>query len=168
MTLDSGDYFECLGLPRRLDLNRAELERRFYERSRQLHPDRFFGRPEPEKRKAEQAAARLNDARRTLRDPIARAEYLLGLYGLDKGDRNAPPELVEEVFEAKAALEQRRTTPAEARCIFEQKLAEADRQLAAAFGEWDRAGSHEALAGIRTLLDRRSYITSLLGELEAR
>ena len=53
MTPDWGDYFACLGLPRRLGIDAADLERRFHERSRELHPDRFFERPEAERRQAE-------------------------------------------------------------------------------------------------------------------
>ena len=55
------------------------------------------------------ATARLNDAYRTLRDPMGRAMYLLKLEGFDVGEqggKDVPPELLEEVFELNMALEE--------------------------------------------------------------
>ena len=83
----SSDYFSCLGLPQKLQLDRQEMEKRFYGLSRRLHPDRYARRPEAERRLAEEATARLNDAYRTLKDPVARAEYLLELHGLVKSEQ---------------------------------------------------------------------------------
>ena len=99
-----GNYFEYLELPRRLQIDLSQLEKSFYGLSRRLHPDLYFQRPEQERVLAEEASARLNDAYRTLRDPVARAEYLLELCGIRKRDQAAPPELLEEVFELKALL----------------------------------------------------------------
>src|SRR5262245_24823876 len=97
-------HFEVFGLPRRLAIDAAELQRKFYELSRQSHPD--FHQSAPPERQAEilEASARLNAAYRALRDPIARIEYLVRL---EEGRQTregatvkpkAPPELLEEMF----------------------------------------------------------------------
>lgn len=106
------DHFEVFGLPRRLGIDTAELQRRFYELSRRGHPD-FHQRESPE-RQAEvlAASARLNAAYRALRDPLARIEYLVRLEeGRDTHEGatvkpKAPPELLEEVFEIQEALQE--------------------------------------------------------------
>ena len=72
-------HFEVFGLPRKLGIDTAELQRKFYELSRILHPDFHQGAPPAEQASALEASARLNAAYRTLRDPIARVEYLVRL-----------------------------------------------------------------------------------------
>ena len=106
------DHFEVFGLPRRLGIDTAELQRRFYELSRRGHPD-FHQRESPE-RQAEvlAASARLNAAYRALRDPLARIEYLVRLEeGRDTREGatvkpKAPPELLEEMFEIQEVLQE--------------------------------------------------------------
>ena len=103
-------HFEVFGLPRKLGIDTAELQRTFYELSRILHPDFHQGAPPAEQTRALEASARLNAAYRTLRDPIARVEYLVRL---EEGratregaaaTREAPPELLAEMFEIQEAL----------------------------------------------------------------
>ncbi len=91
------DYFEWFGLAPRLELDAAELEARFYRLSRQLHPDRYLRATPAERARALAASAELNDAYRTLRDPVARAEYVLARAGAADGP--ADPELLDEMFE---------------------------------------------------------------------
>jgi molecular chaperone HscB len=103
------DYFEFLDLPRNLAIDGKDLEKRFYALSRQLHPDLHSRKSRAEREQAEESTAVLNDAYRTLRDPMARAEYLLKLEGFDIGEqstKDVPPELLEEVFELNMALEE--------------------------------------------------------------
>jgi len=106
------DHFEVFGLPRRLGIDTAELQRKFYELSRRGHPD--FHQAAPPARQAEilEASARLNAAYRALRDPLARIEYLVRL---EEGRETregatvkpkAPPELLEEMFEIQEALQE--------------------------------------------------------------
>ncbi len=96
------DYFSLLGLPREFSLDVPELERRFRELSRHLHPDRF-ARAEPrERRLSLERATRLNDALRALRDWRHRAAYLLKLSGTDvftEGRTFADPDFLEEQLE---------------------------------------------------------------------
>src|SRR3989441_2073433 len=104
------DHFEVFGLPRRLAVDTAELQRKFYELSRRYHPDFHQAAPPAEQVRALEASAGLNAAYRTLRDPIARIEYLVRLEeGRDTKEGatvkpKAPPELLEEMFEIQEAL----------------------------------------------------------------
>ncbi len=58
------------------------LQKRYYELSRELHPDRFMRKPEAERQKALDLSSTLNDAYRTLKDPLKRAHYVLEPGGL--------------------------------------------------------------------------------------
>src|SRR5580698_9269382 len=92
------EYFAALGLEPKLALDPDDLRKRFYERSRESHPDLFGS-------SSEDRMAQLNDAFRTLRDPVARAEYFLSQSGIELS-KDVPPELLEEVFELNMALEE--------------------------------------------------------------
>jgi molecular chaperone HscB len=170
------DYYELLGVPRSLHLSLDSLQKRYYELSRQLHPDRFMQKPEAERQRALDKSSALNDAYRTLKEPIKRAQYLLALEGFDVGEqrsKDVPPELLEEVFELNMALEELRGGDDSARPQIEQAeknftsmLAETDRQLETLFGEYDAAPSRDLLVQIRNVLNRRKYIQNLVSEVE--
>jgi len=102
--------FDVLGLPRGVDVDKAELERAYRERSLRLHPDRA-GKDEPrERRLALERTALLNEAYRTLRAPEPRAFYLLKLHGLDllKEEARAvtvPPQVLEDVLDLREQLD---------------------------------------------------------------
>jgi molecular chaperone HscB len=119
--MESKDYFEVFRLERRLQIDVAGLEKAFYAQSRRLHPDRFAARPAAEQDAALAESSRLNDAYRTLKDPILRTQYLLGLEGVELEEQSKaateaarasgvakkqliPPELLEEVFELNMQL----------------------------------------------------------------
>src|SRR5688500_7510731 len=103
-----GDYFAFLGVPRKLNVDVADLEQRFRALSRQLHPDYFYNATPAERRASLERSSYLNDAYRTLRQPISRLEYLLSLEGMNRRrsergdaaaepDNKVPPALLEEV-----------------------------------------------------------------------
>jgi molecular chaperone HscB len=152
------------------------LQKRFYELSRQLHPDRYTRKGAREQQYSLDATAVLNDGWRTLRDPVRRAEYLLAAEGLDISEqrgKNVPPELLEEVFELNMALEELREGDQAARTHLEAALqhflamqAEIDGQLQSLFIRYDETQDHEVLQEIRGILDRRRYIRNLVKEVE--
>jgi molecular chaperone HscB len=170
------DYFELLGIPRSLNLSLDELQKRYYELSRQLHPDRFMQKPEAERQRALDMSSALNDAYRTLKDPVKRTQYLLGLEGFDIGEqrsKDVPPELLEEVFELNMALEEMRAGDDSARPQLEQAeknftamLADTDQQLQSLFSQYDAGQSRDLLGQIRNALNRRKYIQNLVSEVE--
>ena len=117
------DYFSFFGLPRTLNLDSAALEQEFYRLSRKLHPDVYVTGSPQERDWSLEKTSQLNAAYRTLKDPIARTEYLLRLEGLhfDEQSKRAteaarqsgeqkrqivPPALLEEVFELNTQLEE--------------------------------------------------------------
>ncbi len=163
------DYFRFFALPRKLNVNVKELEREFYKLSRHLHPDRYSNASEQERQWSLEKSARLNDAYRTLRDPIERTKYLLELEGmkLEEQSKSAtdearatgqekkqvvPPELLEDVFELNMQLEEVRMSKKSGESNvqlalelrqhkdnFEKKLADLDRELSGQWNQWDAA-----------------------------
>jgi molecular chaperone HscB len=170
------DYFAFFGLPKQLNLDEQDLQRRFYEMSRKLHPDRYQNRAERERDYSLEATAILNDGYRVLRNPVLRAEYILRENGFEIGEqrsKDVPPELLEEVFELNMALEEMRSGDESARGPLEQArakfrdlLAEVDRKLRGLFVRWDLDRKRETLAEVRGTLNRRKYIENLVREVE--
>ena len=100
-----------LGLPHKLWMGMDGLEQKFLQLSWKLHPDNFVNTSERERELSLQRSSKLNDAYRVLRDPVARVEYLLELEGMRKEGEHkqqAPPELLEEVFELNESLDELR------------------------------------------------------------
>jgi molecular chaperone HscB len=162
-------------LERRLNLSIDDLQKRFYELSRQLHPDRFMRKSETERQYSLDASSVLNDAYRALKDPVKRAQYVLSQEGFDVGEqrsKDVPPELLEEVFELNMALEEMRSGDDSARPqleaaekTFTSMLADVDHQLESLFEKYDEMRSRDVLAQIRGLLNRRKYILNLVDEV---
>ncbi len=170
------DYYRFFGLERRLNLDLDDLRQRFYTLSRRLHPDRFMRATPREREFSLEATAILNDAYRTLRDPVARAEYMLREEGFESGRQNssgAPPELLDEVFELNMLLEEWRSGETGARPQLEEAhgrlaglRAEADAELQRLFEQYDQARDRGVLAVIRGLLNRRRYVHNLELQVE--
>jgi len=158
------DFFTLFSLPRHLHIDTAALEKSFYAQSRKLHPDRFAAKPVAEQEAALAASSQLNDAYRTLRDPIARTEYLLSLEGIQLEEQSraatdaakasgtekkqvAPPDLLEEAFELNMALEElkmgddpdARTQLESERTRFTAMLTETQQRLEQLWSQWDAA-----------------------------
>jgi molecular chaperone HscB len=159
---EGADYFAVFGLPCKLHIDLSALERNFYRLSRKLHPDLYAQASQQEQQWSLDQTSLLNDAYRTLKNPIARTEYLLGLEGvvLEAGksedgkpkDSRVPPDLLEEVFELNMQLEEMRMNRKmgeddpqlradldEARVQFESQLAGVDTSLQALSTRWDEA-----------------------------
>jgi molecular chaperone HscB len=165
-------FYEAFGLAPALSLDADELKKRFYERSRQWHPDRFSRASAAEQEKALEMTALLNDAFRTLRDPVARAEYFLKENGIELS-KEAPPELLEEVFELNMALEElrggdesARPQLIEARAKFIAMRDAIDGELAEAGARYDASKAASVLDAIRAMLHRRRYVRNLIKEVE--
>jgi len=184
------DYFAVFGLPRKLSIDLSSLEQKFLQLSWKLHPDNFVNASKPERELSLKKSSQLNDAYRALRDPLARVEYLLEIEGERKeGEKKqqAPPELLEEVFELNESLDDLREAKESGADLielkgklesaednFQEKLKEVDAQLQSVAKEWDDAvdanGDDEArgkiFARMNDLLNRRSYIRNLVANVE--
>src|SRR3954467_1317754 len=106
-----GDYFSFFGLPRRLNLDLPDLEQRFRDLSRKFHPDYFYNATPAERLASLERSSYLNDAYRTLRNPVSRVEHLLAIEGLppaksEDGTAKVPPSLLEEVFALNEELDE--------------------------------------------------------------
>lgn len=157
-----GDYFAFLGVPRKLNLDTADLEQRFRALSRQFHPDYFYNAPPAERRASLERASYLNDAYRTLRNPATRIDYLLSVEGMDRRRTEraegaaappadtVPPALLEEVFALNeeldavrgmraggASADQWRGRLERAREPIEAKRADHEAQVQALAAKWD-------------------------------
>ncbi len=169
-------FYRFFGIEERLSLDLADLQKRFYDLSRKLHPDRYGRKPPAEQKYSVEATSILNDGYRILRDPVKRAEYVLKQHGFDIGEqrsRDVPPELLEEVFELNMALEELRggddsvrSQLEEAREHFTGLLSDVDRQLTTEFARYDETRGEPVLGDIRGVLNRRRYIQNLVNEVE--
>ena len=186
----AADYFAVFGLPRKLWLEMSWLEQKFLQLSWKLHPDNFVNASDEERELSLKRSSELNDAYRVLRDPLARVEYLLEIEGQRKeGEKKqqAPPELLEEVFELNESLDELRearesggnlaelkTKLQSAESNFQEKLEEVDAQLQFVAKEWDTAVDANADSAVREkifarmndLLNRRAYIRNLVASVE--
>ena len=107
------DHFAVLGVPRRYELDPAELEKRYKDLTRKLHPDRFARADARARRFSLERATQVNDAYKLLRQPVRRAEYLLKLAGIDvadekEGGKKVDPAFLMEVMEQREALAEAR------------------------------------------------------------
>ena len=166
------DYFSVFDLPRSLTIDSSELQKRFYSRTRQWHPDRFGSAAAEEQARAIEMSSALNDGYRTLREPVSRAEYLLSLEGMDisrERSSNVPPELLEEVFELNEMLEDASSNEDELRAArqrFEKMLHRVDCDLEHEFTVYDSNPDRSVLTMIRSILNRRRYIQNLLRDVD--
>jgi molecular chaperone HscB len=178
------NFFEVFELPRRLAVDGDELQRRFYALARRTHPDFHQAAPPAERAAAEQRAALVNAAYRTLRDPIARADYLVRL---EEGrltregseDRpKAPPALLAEMFEIQEALAEAKAGPLDAaaratlaeqrEALLARHAAEEARVRGPLAARWDEASDAErgaALAALKEALATRAYLRTVIADL---
>lgn len=78
-----GDFFALFGLKTSFHLDDEDLHRRYRKLQAAAHPDRFAGESDSEVQAAQAAASRINDAYRTLKDPLLRADYMLSAKGVN-------------------------------------------------------------------------------------
>ena len=186
-----GDYFSFLGLPRALNIDAVDLDRRFRELSRKFHPDFYYNAAPVERLASLERSSYLNDAVRALRNPVSRIEHLLAIEGLppaksEEGTAKVPPGLLEEVFALNEELDEIRelresgTAPGElasrleaARQPIEVKRQAHEEQLRQLSERWDAqcdtASPQEKRATLEALRERlleRNYINNLLASID--
>jgi molecular chaperone HscB len=162
-------YFNVFSLPPKLHIDTAALEKQFYAQSRRLHPDRFATKPAAEQEEALRQSSLLNDAYRTLKDPILRTQYLLKIEGIELEEQSkaatdaaragggekkqiVPPELLEEVFELNMQLQEMKMAKQmgedepelrrdlmTAKDTFDQRMVDTQEELERLWTQWDEA-----------------------------
>jgi len=170
------DLFALLGLPRRLTVARDDLERRYLEASRVLHPDRHQTSDAQTRELSIAASAAVNKAYRTLRDPAERGRYWLELHGdpLGRDNNRVPPALAELVFETQEALESFRAGQASREGVaaahehLSERLRDEVRDLEARYPTWDAADP--TAPGVLSELKRRlsdiAYLATLVEDAD--
>jgi len=187
-----GDYFSYLGVPRKLNLDIADLDQKFRSLSRHFHPDYFYNATPTERRASLERSSYLNDAYRTLRQPIARIGYLLELEGLgtttpSHASNEVPSALLEQVFALNEELDSVRDlrnagVPADewrgrlerARQPIEAKREDHETHLLELSAKWDALLDAEpneterraVLSDLRERMLERNYINNLLAGIE--
>ena len=189
-----GDFFQVFGLQRAFQVDLQALEHEFHRLSRKVHPDRFARAGDKERQWSLADTALLNDAYRTLKDPLSRTEYLLKLEGAEIGEEFAaangkdkrdpsrvPADLLEEVFELNMQLEEMRMAKemgeedpalhadlAQAQSKFEALLTAVDNDLRSQWQTWDTGDAAARLTAQQTmvaLLNRRRYLRNLVRDV---
>jgi molecular chaperone HscB len=186
-----GDYFSVFNIEPRLNIDLPTLENEFHRLSRKLHPDRYARAEENEKQWSLADTALLNDAYRTLKDPLRRTEYVLKLEGAEVGEERdektrkdpsrAPADLLEEVFELNMQIEEMRAAreaddeDAElqsgliaAKEKFDGLLKTVDFELRDQWKAWDSGDvvvRHTAQEAMVELLNRRRYLSNLVRDV---
>jgi molecular chaperone HscB len=170
------DPFSTLGVPRRYDLDLNELERKYRDLQRALHPDRHTNAPASERRMTLQKAVEVNEAYRTLRDDQRRAEALLAAASREAGvpvvdpTEKADPELLMEMMELRESLSEAKASRDAAEVAKLSKRVEDEQQsarerLTRAFAALASPPSASALAPIRELVSRLKYYRRFLDEV---
>lgn len=107
----SQDYFALFGLPRAFRIDTARLDQAYHAMQGKVHPDRHAHLPETERRLSMQWATQVNEAYRTLKQPLARAHYLLRLAGAETDHESntamSPAFLMEQMEWREAVAEAR-------------------------------------------------------------
>ena len=166
------DPFATLGVERRFDLDLTVLEKTHRELSRALHPDRYSQSGASERRAALEKAASVNEAWRTVRDPIKRAEALFRVHGIVVGEDNQPkatPAFLMAVLEEREALAAARAAKDLAKvqalgAVMGTQARDVERKLAAGFA---RASGPAAIAGLVPLLGELRFCRRFLDEVSA-
>jgi molecular chaperone HscB len=175
------EAFELLQLPPTYALDADELERVYLRLSRMVHPDYFGKTAGPERTLSEDLSARLNNAYRTLKDPLQRSEYLLARAGgpTATDDKHVPDDLLGEVMQLRERIEECKTA---GRCDDLQsvhselssrvdagfaKLAGLHADLESAQARGDEPAVANLLRQIRSALNGIRYLQNLVKESRA-
>jgi molecular chaperone HscB len=171
----SQDYFALFGLPLRYRLDPEALERAYRALQRETHPDRYAAGRDAELRLALQSSARVNEAYRTLKDPVGRAHYMLSLRGVDalaETNTALAPGFLERELERREAVAEAQASRDAARLdeLLREVRADAG-ALEPALGDhldaqrWEAA--RDAVRELKFLAKVRDDIDAVLAEIEA-
>jgi molecular chaperone HscB len=171
------DHFQRLGLPRRFSIDEAALERAYLTLSRTVHPDFHLAGSGAELSASQELSAALNEAYNTLRDPFARADYLLTLEGGPSASehKQLPQNFLAEMLEAREEVELARGSPAKVARLdedFSKRSAAIVEQIGKEFGQYESFLPEDPRrvnlrAQVRGLLNAAKYVRGLLRDLQA-
>ena len=142
------------------------MERSYREIQSKVHPDRFAHAGDAERRASLQWTTRVNEAYRTLKDPVQRAKHLLELHGVDvafETNTAMPPEFLMQQMELREALEEAKTPASldEMRKRLRQSKAELQKQIAEAID------TRKDYAGAAGLVRKLQFLDRLDEEIDS-
>jgi molecular chaperone HscB len=129
-----------------------ELRKEFLQLQAVAHPDRH---PSHLKSRAEATSARINDAYKTLQNPLLRAQYLLGLRGIDVAEDETAkvedPELLMEVLDTREEIENagEEKELEELKKVNDERITISEKVLEGAFREDDMEGAKAEAVRLR-------------------
>ncbi|MCU7906998.1 MAG: Fe-S protein assembly co-chaperone HscB [Candidatus Thiodiazotropha sp. (ex Epidulcina cf. delphinae)] len=134
----SKNYFDLFSLPVGYTVDSRSLAERYRELQRVMHPDRYANATEQERRLSVQSASLINEAFETLKDPIARAGYLLTLHGVEIDAQSESTQDMDFLMQQMALRETLEAIP-------------------------DQPDPYEAIIALRSMIDKR--ITDLVAQM---
>ena len=162
----SNDAFGLLGLPAQFDLDPQTIESAFFDKSKELHPDRFANAPAAERVAALSRSRALNDAYQTLKKPVPRAEYLLARAGVKIGDNEQlDPTFLMEILELREELAEARV--AKRTSEIEKLCGEMKRRRKTAVDSLAPLFEQNALVEIKRVLIILRYLDRYLEECDS-
>ncbi len=180
------DYFQVLGIPKRLTIDTAGLEKIYHDLSKKNHPDFFLNQGEDKYLDALETSSQINQGYKTLKDPIARINYILALDApqlLAEKDNSVAPDLLMKVMEIQETIESYHDADERGKESIVNELAEIKSDLNddvndilndinASFKKYDEAAEKnedtiETLMKMKTLLHKRNYINTLIHTIDA-
>lgn len=174
------NYFDVFGLPvDRLVIDMPQLEKRFLELSRKYHPDRFASKTPLENQIAHEYSSAVNNAYRTLKEPVSRAKYVVErqLGSIEEKSASVPPDMAEVFFEIHDVLDTIRESNGnapesavkevqKAEQELREKVQQLESDLQQQFVSYDSAPDKKNLEKIKEILSERSYIRSFLRQID--
>jgi molecular chaperone HscB len=174
-------HYQVLGYDREiLNLDLADLEKRFFRLSKKFHPDRFASKSPQEIQISHDRSSAVNNAYRTLKDPVSRAKYIVEkeLGSIEEKSAKVPVEMADMFFEIQDVLDTiresngsppenavREVRKAEEDLI--QKVKELEAGLSAKFSDYDQTRDKKTVEEIKEILSERSYIKSFLRQVDS-
>lgn len=174
------NYFDVFGLPLdRLVIDIPQLEKRFLELSRKYHPDRFASKSPLENQIAHEYSSAVNNAYRTLKEPVSRAKYVVErqLGSIEEKSAHVPPAMAEFFFEIHDVLDTIRESNGnapesalkevqKAEQDLREKVQQLESDLQQQFVSYDSAPDKKKVEKIKEILSERSYIKSFLRQID--
>jgi len=153
------DYFTLFGLSKIYTQDLQVIKARFYQLQKKSHPDNFINATPQEKRLSVEQSAMINEAFKTLTDPIKRATYLLKCHGIDcqsETDTSMPESFLIEQMELRENIHEASTKEKVESALkaFEQQLSE----------YLDKSPNH--LSEARLVIRKMFFYAKLREELE--
>ena len=169
------NFFELFEIPVAYDVDLNELQKKYTALQQAVHPDKFANAGDQEKRLSMQQTSHINEAYQTLKDPVARAVYLLKLKGVDINLDNETTmdmaflmeqmemrEKLADMRQQDDPLEQLDKLAAEVK----NKMAEMTRQFSAAYENDQLEEARELIRKLQFMQKAKKEIDELSASLE--